>query len=64
MGGVREERFERVVYHQGVSIIYERVEASYSYAVGGQNWTQKYHYGLEYIFIRDWGWASANTSPW
>jgi hypothetical protein len=32
MGGVREERFEGLVYHQGVSIRYERVKASNSCA--------------------------------
>jgi hypothetical protein len=32
MGGVREERFEGLMYHQGVSIRYERVEASNSCA--------------------------------
>jgi hypothetical protein len=32
MRGVREERFEGLVYHQGVSIRYERVEASNSCA--------------------------------
>jgi hypothetical protein len=32
MGGVREERFEELVYHQGASIRYERVEASNSCA--------------------------------
>jgi hypothetical protein len=30
MRGVREERFEGLVYHQGVSIRYERVEANNS----------------------------------
>jgi hypothetical protein len=30
MGGVHEERFEGLMYHQGASIIYERVEASNS----------------------------------
>jgi hypothetical protein len=30
MGGVREERFERLVYHQGASIRKDRVEASNS----------------------------------
>jgi hypothetical protein len=32
MGGVREERFKGLVYHQGVSIRKERVEASNSCA--------------------------------
>jgi hypothetical protein len=32
MGGVREERFKGLVYHQGVSIRYERVKASNSCA--------------------------------
>jgi hypothetical protein len=32
MRGVREERFEGLVYHQGVSIRYERVKASNSCA--------------------------------
>jgi hypothetical protein len=32
MGGVREERFEGLVYHQGASIRYERVKASNSCA--------------------------------
>jgi hypothetical protein len=32
MGGVREERFKGLVYHQGVSIRWERVKASNSCA--------------------------------
>jgi hypothetical protein len=32
MGGVREKRFEGLVYHQGASIRYERVEANNSCA--------------------------------
>jgi hypothetical protein len=32
MGGVREERFEGLVYHQRASIRYERVKASNSCA--------------------------------
>jgi hypothetical protein len=32
MGGVREERFEGLMYHQGASIRYKRVEASNSCA--------------------------------
>jgi hypothetical protein len=32
MRGVREERFEGLVYHQGASIRYERVEANNSCA--------------------------------
>jgi hypothetical protein len=32
MGGVREERFEGLMYHQGASIKYERVEARNSCA--------------------------------
>jgi hypothetical protein len=32
MREVREERFEGLMYHQGVSIRYERVKASNSYA--------------------------------
>jgi hypothetical protein len=37
MGGVREERFEGLEYHQGVSIRYERVEASNSCARTGSS---------------------------
>jgi hypothetical protein len=32
MVGAREDRFEGLVYHQGASIRYERVEAGNSYA--------------------------------
>jgi hypothetical protein len=33
MGGVREERFKGLVYHQGASIRYERVKVSNSCAI-------------------------------